>query len=165
MCDVDTKPTMKLLFYISIGLMVLCILALLYAYHLFTAKEWRDTDFAMISIGTLRIRAEIAAHALKKSAGLSTRSFLAEDGGMLFIFSEPYRYPFWMKGMRIPLDFVWIQDGIVVDITKNVQSPNKGEFPATVRPSDPVTMVLEVNAGILEKFGIKIGDAVHIDKI
>lgn len=155
---------MRMLFYISIGLIVLCILVLVYAHYLFSAKEWKDTDYADIQIGNLKIRAEVAAGAMKKSSGLSARPVLDKGTGMLFIFLKPYRYPFWMHGMLIPLDFIWIRDGIVVDITKNVAFPQKGEFPKTVLPSESADMVLEVNAGLIDVYFVQIGDVVEIKK-
>lgn len=163
-CIIYTR-IMKILFFISCGIIVLCILALLYAHYVFTARQWKDTDTAMISIGTLRVRAEIAASALKKSAGLSARISLQKDSGMLFVFSQAYRYPFWMKGMRIPLDIVWIRDATVIFISKDVPAPEKGSFPATVRPPEPVDMVLEIPAGTIEQYNVNIQDAVDIQKI
>lgn len=156
---------MRTYYYASIGLAVLCILIVLYAFKLFAAPGWKDTDFADIRTEKMHIRAEIAASPLKKNAGLSARPALAKDTGMLFIFSKPYRYPFWMKGMRIPLDFIWIKDGIVVDVTKNVLPPAQGGFPETILPSEPSNMVLEVHAGFTEEHGIAVGDALTIKKI
>ncbi|OGM92535.1 hypothetical protein A2755_00360 [Candidatus Wolfebacteria bacterium RIFCSPHIGHO2_01_FULL_48_22] len=153
---------MNIFFYISIGIIVLCIVALLYGHYLFNAKNWNDSDTARIRIGSLTVQAEVAASAEKKNKGLSGRTELAEDVGMLFIFTKPYRYPFWMKGMLIPLDFIWINDGRVVDVHTNIPYPADGEFPTTIMPAEAVDMVLEVQAGIVERYGITTGDTVSI---
>ena len=155
---------MKIMFYISIGLTIFCILGVIYAYHIFNAKNWKNTDFANIQIGSLNIRAEVAASPLKKSAGLSARSDLAQNSGMLFIFSRPSRYSFWMRGMRFPLDFIWIKDHVVVDVSKNIPFPKKMEFPDTVLPAEPADMILEINAGLTDIFNIRTGDKVNIEK-
>ena len=36
---------------------------------------------------------------------------------MLFIFARPSRYSFWMVGMNLPLDIVWISGNKIVDIS------------------------------------------------
>jgi uncharacterized membrane protein (UPF0127 family) len=154
---------MKILFYISIGLILICLLALAYAYKTFSAKGWKDTDIAEVRIGDAVFRAEVAATPLKKSAGLSARPELAPNTGMLFVFSSPHRYPFWMRGMRIPLDFIWIRNGVVVDVSRNIPPPENQLVPSTVTPSEPADMVLEVNAGETEN--IQAGQHVQIKRI
>ena len=34
--------------------------------------------------------------------------------GMLFVFDQPGRYPFWMKNMKISLDIFWMNDDLEV---------------------------------------------------
>jgi uncharacterized membrane protein (UPF0127 family) len=82
---------------------------------------------------------------------------------MLFFMSEERVPGFHMNDMLIPLDFVWIAaDGTVVDLTENVPHPaaNNGEVLTGISPSEPVMYVLEVNAGVIETWGLQIGDLV-----
>ena len=65
-----------------------------------------------------------------------------------------------MLGMKFPLDFVWIDGKKVVDVTRNVPPPKGMEKPTIVKPSVPVDKILEINAGDIDKFGIKVGDTV-----
>ena len=113
-----------------------------------------------------RLVVEIAKTAKEKEQGLSDRKNLCLDCGMLFVFDQPGIYPFWMRRMYFDIDILWIIDDRVVDITFAAKAPPKEEFvaPKTVYQSKfPVNKVLEVNAGWVEKNGIKTGDVVRLD--
>ena len=92
--------------------------------------------------------------------GLSGRTSMAENKGMLFIFDTKQQYSFWMKEMNFPLDMVWIDDKTIVDISKNVPV-EKGYPLPTYTPQKPVNRVLEINAGLADKYGFQIGDTVN----
>ena len=128
----------------------------------FLAKKKPNYEIARIGINGKIFEAEIADTALKRAKGLSGRKTLEENKAMLFIFARSSRYSFWMVGMNLPLDIVWISGNKIVDISKNVPSPKIGESPAARSPSMAVDKVLEVPAGSAEKFNIKIGDEVKI---
>jgi uncharacterized membrane protein (UPF0127 family) len=66
-----------------------------------------------------------------------------------------------MKGMNFPLDFIWIRENKVVDITENAPAETK-TIPSIYKPKEPVDMVLEVNAGVVKKDKIKIGDIIEL---
>ena len=105
---------------------------------------------------------ELAQTIPERARGLSGRKSLDQNSGMLFIISKPARELFWMKGMNFPLDIIWIRHGKVVDITQNAQ-PLKNNFkPILYKPKEPIDMVLEINAGQADQYGIQIGDKVDI---
>jgi len=117
-----------------------------------------------VTIGDLKISADVAKNPIQRAKGLSGRTNLPQDEGMLFVFDREDRYAFWMKNVSIPLDFIWIsKDKEVLDITPNAQpEPNKSEDQLRIyRPSIPVFYVLEVNAGLAKKYNIRIGDPVN----
>lgn len=119
------------------------------------------TPEATATVGTAEFHVELAETMLKQAAGLSGRSPLAEDEGMLFIFSGKAPQTFWMKGMRFPLDFVWIADGKVIGLTENAPADN-GLL--TYGSPGPADMVLEINAGEVARQGIQAGQNVTITK-
>lgn len=123
-----------------------------------------DTDTVLIRFPNGSIYAEVAASVLKHSAGLSGRESLGIDHGMLFVFPKPQSLTFWMKGMRFPLDFIWIRNNVVVDISPHMQPPQNTFDLSIVRPKELANMALEVNAGTVKRLGIKIGDPVEIIK-
>lgn len=105
---------------------------------------------------------EIAETEAQRTKGLMNRSKLDEDKGMLFIFNKEGVYPFWMKNTLIPLDIIWIDNNYkVVFIGKNVQ-PCKSLICPTTKPLVKAKYVLEINAGISDKLGIKVGDILNI---
>ncbi len=102
---------------------------------------------------------EVADSNAKREKGLGDRDVLAPDHGMYFPFSDARYWVFWMKGMRFPIDIVWIRDGRVVDITPNV--PVDSGFPLkTYSPVEPADAVLEIRAGAAGTVGVAQGDGV-----
>lgn len=62
----------------------------------------------IVQIGSTRINAEVAKSVSDQDKGLSGRSCIDANQGMLFVFNHPGYYAFWMKDMRFPIDIVWI---------------------------------------------------------
>ncbi len=121
---------------------------------------WPKPD--RLQVGSAVVSIEVRDDDAGRNLGLSGRANLEEDSGMLFIFDSPAAYEFWMKDMNFPLDFVWINDGKVVDLHERVPASEAGLPPMTVRPNSPVNQVLEVNSGWVEKNGVVVGDKVQM---
>ena len=84
-----------------------------------------------------------------------------EKNGMYFIFDKPDYHSFWMKDMRFPIDIIFINDGKIVTIYKNVPIPtSETQLPPIYRPTNPVDHVLEINAGLADKYSFQVGDSV-----
>ncbi len=113
-----------------------------------------------VEIKGVRFVVEVAVTEAQKQKGLGGRTALAQNHGMLFAYSHKEDYNFWMRGMRFPLDFIWIDGKTIADITENVPPPKAGETPLIVKPRTPVDKILEVNAGVVKRLGVKIGDTV-----
>lgn len=120
-------------------------------------NSWTRPSNQLI-VGPTIIDIEIADSETERARGLSGRSGLAEQSGLLFIFPQPRRHSFWMQDMNFSLDFIWIRDSRVVELTSNVPATQP---PVTLTPAQLVDQVLEVNAGFIVKNGIKVGDAVR----
>lgn len=133
----------------------LAVLIFFFIFFYFYSKP----NYKKLIIGNTEILVEIADTPEKMKKGLSGRIFLPEKQGMLFVFAEPDYYEFWMKGMKFPLDFIWILGDEIVEITENVK-PEDYQPPKTLRPKEKIDKVLEVNAGFVKKFNIKIGDKI-----
>jgi len=112
-------------------------------------------------VGDVMVEVEVADEEGEMNRGLGYRDSLGKNNGMLFIYPEPVIPTFWMKGMRFNLDFVWIYEGVVMEITENVQSPiSEEEQLPLIRPKELVNWILEVNAGWVEENGVGVGDVV-----
>lgn len=142
------KPSLFLILFLAV------LIILFIGLQFFSPSKLKTVE-----INGIRISAEIADTSVKKAKGLSGRSSLPENKGMLFLFQKPDYYHFWMKNMLVPLDFVWIRDKKVVEITENVQ-PADYQPPKNLIPKNKADAVLEINAGLIGKFNIKAGDEV-----
>jgi len=114
-----------------------------------------------LQVGSAKIVAEIADSPEELAKGLSGRDSLDADTGMYFILGSSRQATFHMRGMRFPLDIIWIDEDKVVGIEKNASIPSASIIPTFVSPQ-PVTHVLEVNSGFADRERIKIGDSVEI---
>jgi len=99
----------------------------------------------------------------QKAQGLSGRTSLSDNQGMLFDFSDDNipRPAFWMKDMIIDLDIIWIKDYTIVEITKNVPAPDSGTSDSYLQrysPDQDIDSVLEVRSGWTDQYNIKVGD-------
>lgn len=123
-------------------------------------------NLQVLLVGDVRVLIEVAETTEEIMLGLSGRDQLGRDEGMLFVFRERQTPTFWMKDMNFSLDFIWIDESRVVDITTKVAAPFPGKEDTQLplyRPQVPVTEVLEVNAGWVERNGIVVGDEVRLD--
>jgi len=116
-----------------------------------------------ITIGTKKIALEIADTAVKQNRGLGYRDSLAWNTGMYFPYSQPVIPSFWMKGMRFPIDIIWIRGGRIIDVHHDVPFEPGGNGP-TVRPREAADAVLEVPAGYTHASGWRIGDRVVFER-
>ena len=73
-----------------------------------------------VSINSVTFNVELAKTQEELMKGLSGRNSLPQDQGMLFIFEKPSSYSFWMRGMKFPLDLVFINDKRVVRVFENM---------------------------------------------
>lgn len=122
-----------------------------------------DTNLTIqtYQLGGQVLKVEVAATPEQRAQGLGNRASLAADAGMLFVFDNPGQPQFWMKGMQFPLDFIWLYQGQIVDISQNIPAPQSGQTDASlpiIQPQVAADSVLEVNAGFVSQHSIRIGD-------
>jgi uncharacterized membrane protein (UPF0127 family) len=110
------------------------------------------------------IFAEIADTPAKRAEGLMGRTNLAPDHGMLFTFSEPGHWTFWMKNTKMSLDILWLDTGgKVVHLESNVPICTRtDEGCPRYHPSKKALYVLELRAGMAERLGIHKGTVLEI---
>jgi uncharacterized membrane protein (UPF0127 family) len=110
-----------------------------------------------VTVGKVVVQAEAVWTPERLYLGLSGRRELPESWGMLFFMPKQEVQTFCMRGMHISLDLIWISDGRVAGITRNVPRT----FPGNLCSPAPVTHVLEVPGGFADRHGIKAGDPVR----
>lgn len=122
--------------------------------------ETDSSALERITLANIPLFVSIADSDAKRRQGLSGRERLGENEGMLFIFDTDSRWGIWMKGMRFPLDILWIDaDRRVVYIEHSVAPET---YPKTYRPETPARYVLELPAGFAEARGLGTGDLLEL---
>jgi uncharacterized protein len=142
------------------AVLILCIIGVL-VFLFLRNPGVTNISQGQIKINNAKLNLIYARTDQEKSKGLGYRDTLDKNTGMLFVYDKPQIWTFWMQGMRFPLDFIWIENSKVADITENVPDPSlTNNQPVVVQPKVPVSLILEVNAGWIKEHNIKIGDAV-----
>jgi uncharacterized membrane protein (UPF0127 family) len=109
-----------------------------------------------VTVGRVTVQAEAVSTPARLYLGLSHRRELPPGRGMLFILPESEVQTFCMRAMRFPLDFIWIAEGKVAGLTRNVPPT----FPGDLTSPQPVKYVLEVPGGFADRYGVQVGDPV-----
>jgi hypothetical protein len=79
---------------------------------------------------------------------------LPERTGMLFVYDDESQHSMWMKNTFIPLDIVFARrDGTVSSVIQNAEPLSLKSLAAI----EPVTFVLELNAGVARRYSIGPG--------
>lgn len=135
-----------------------------------SGREYRE-----IGVGGQKLRVELADTPEKMSTGLSYREEIGSDG-MLFVLPRKVTASFWMKGMMMDLDLIWIDCGgvendwrgeeecKVVDISREAVAPENpdGDDLMIYSPIVPVTHVLEVVGGWSGENGVEVGSVFEL---
>ena len=114
-----------------------------------------------LTVNGTTLSVEISDSDAERNKGLSGRDSLPQNSGMLFVYDRVGGHTFWMKGMRFPLDFVWIRGDLVTEITENVPNPAPNAPESSLilySPKNNVDKILELNAGTVTSLNIKVGD-------
>lgn len=143
----------------------LIILIIVLAFVLFLREKQMQNNplISSVSIGNKTLNVERATTPPEMQKGLSGRTELAQNSGMLFISNglQPIM-TFWMKDTLIPLDIIWVKDHRVVGIDQMFPEPNTPENQLKLyRSPQAVDAAIETNLGWTKSNAIKIGDVVN----
>ncbi len=110
-------------------------------------------------LGKLNI--EIADNEYETETGLMYRQEMDDDQGMLFVFPDQAMHSFYMKNTEFALDLIFIKSDMkVASFQENALPLNETSLSSKV----PVQYVLEVNAGLVAEWGLKVGDSISYEK-
>ena len=102
-------------------------------------------------------RVEVAMTYQEQTRGLSQRTNLPENEGMLFVFPANSTIAFWMKDTYLALDLIFIDgQGKIVDIATHAKPLSE----TAIKAKQPYRYCLEINAGQAKLKKIKEGDQV-----
>jgi hypothetical protein len=121
---------------------------------------------ARVSAGGHTFLVDVAETPETQTLGLGGRKHLGPNDGMLFVYADKSRYTFWMRGMVIAIDIIWLDNRRIVHIERRVPPPAPGTSESnlpTYSPREPANFVLEVAAGRSDDLHLKAGDLVSYD--
>lgn len=107
------------------------------------------------------VRVELAETEPDRQRGLTGRTELQEDAGMLFIWPQDTESGFWMKDtpLRLTVAFISAQG----EILKMLDMDPCAADPCPVYdPRVTYRMALEVRQGALERLGARVGDRTRL---
>lgn len=100
---------------------------------------------------------EVARTDQERARGLMFRQHMPQDQGMLFDFERDQMITMWMKNTYLSLDMVFIfADGRI----HRIESRTEPESERTISSGVPVRAVLELNANVASRLGLRAGDRI-----
>ncbi|MGI0049371.1 MAG: DUF192 domain-containing protein, partial [Nitrososphaera sp.] len=80
------------------------------------------------------------------------------------VFSTEREHSFWMKGMKFPIDIIWLDDDKeVVHVEHSLEPCIPDEFCQPYDPDDNSLYVLETVAGFAQKYNVTDGTQVEFN--
>ena len=114
-----------------------------------------------VKLNNTSFQVEIADTSEERYKGLSNRNYLCGNCAMLFVFNDSIERSFVMREMMIPIDILFINNGVITDVYKNL-NPEGKEYSSYYDSSGPVDMVLEINSNYSDSYNINVGDNVNV---
>lgn len=143
---------------------------------LLSACDSRTSGTYSLKIHDKWFTLEVAATPATREKGLSGRESIAEDGGMIFVFDTDENRSFWMINCFCDIDIMYIDHSGYVVSTYTMkavapQQPGESEEAykdrirrTTSHPSKgKARYVIELQAGMIDKLGVKRGDKINLD--
>ncbi|HVS78959.1 MAG TPA: DUF192 domain-containing protein [Candidatus Saccharimonadales bacterium] len=150
-------------YHLVLGSLILLLIVLVVILSMgYSASRSACGDYRtdkVVKTGNQRIDAEVAYTPTQMQEGLGGRQCIASDQGMLFEFSQPGRYDFWMKDMRFSIDMVWINSAKQVVYIQPDVSP--ATYPQTFVSVRPAQYVLELKASRAAQLGLHNGSRLN----
>lgn len=116
---------------------------------------------AIVEINGEKINLEVAQTPQQLAIGLMYRDSVPANRGMLFPFQPPRIVNFWMKNVSIPLDMIFLSQGVIQHIETNVPPCQTSSCPV-YGPNVIVDQVLELAGGRATELNLSKGDRLTV---
>lgn len=111
------------------------------------------------------VNLELATTPEETTTGLMFRPALAEDRGMLLLWTDERLATIWMMNVLVPLDIIYLDDaGLVVELVADAQ-PCRAEPCPRFTAEKPTRAVLEMVAGSAASHGIEVGTVIGFERV
>jgi uncharacterized protein len=153
--DITSVITIAVLAFIALGVG---------AYWISTKTACLDFNQASVQIDDTTLSVALAVTQQEQMRGLGGCHSIPPQSGLYFMYETPQNVAIWMRGMLIPIDIVWIADGEVIGIERDIPPPDdhKTTLLPQYRPPRPVDGVLEIAGGKANDYGITVGSRVEL---
>ncbi|MCX6792941.1 MAG: DUF192 domain-containing protein [Candidatus Falkowbacteria bacterium] len=149
--------------FLRVFIIVTVIFSVLSLFFVKTNNSFDSRNSVAATINQVPLRLELATNEQQWFDGLSRRSSLCDNCGMLFVFPESKLQTFVMREMNFPLDMVWLNDKKIIGYNENLRPETTEPYTLYKSPAE-VNYVLEINAGFVKKHNIKIDDQLIYEK-
>lgn len=133
--------------------------------YLSTSPQQLEVE-ASTTINDTTIDLEVANTPQELSRGLKFRRELPKNRGMLFDLGIRHEnVPFWMHQVKIPLDIIYLDKGVITHIAAN-SPPCNATSPedCLIYKAPSATHVIELNAGKAARLNLEVGDTIQIQQ-
>jgi hypothetical protein len=149
----------KLVGEIALLLLAISVSVVSIGYYVYEQGRTSTTPTMKIRLGGVILTVELATTPAEQERGLSGRSSMPADHGMLFIFNQQAEWSFWMYEMMFPLDIIWFNANMkAVFIEQDLPPCTPSECQVFTPPVNAL-YVLEVNAGFVKTNDVSLGDS------
>lgn len=121
-----------------------------------TSSELVNSEYGKILHDKEIWPVKVANNEESRVRGLSNKSFLDRQTGLLFAFDDMDHRRFWMKDMLIYIDMIFIDENWEIVLIEENLSPSS--FPKVFGDKIKSKYVLELNGGEAKIHGMEVGD-------
>ena len=126
-----------------------------------TAPIESSSNCSKVYLGENEACLEIALTLKERAKGLSYRSELLQNRGMLFVWEQPARYCMWMKNTLIDLDVAFMrQDGTITSIQPMISNTLNIHC-----SKEKVLYAIEMNKAWFKSNNVAVGQPLDIQSI
>lgn len=144
-------------------IIVLVVICMFLVSHHFLGIPWKRASVPVsATLNGKPVALETVQTPEDREMGLSGRRSVPARYAMRFIFDRPAIYPFWMQGMWVSLDIVWVREGVVVDRVRLDPPATFFSDPAMYTPQDTADTVYEFASGEADMYGLATGTRVYV---
>ena len=140
--------------------LIICLFIFLNIFYGISYANFKNKDkLKIIFKDKPVINLEIADTYEKRKLGLMFRKHLNRNDGIIFDYKGMHYVKIWMKNTQIPLDVIFLQNNEIVYLKENVLPCLNHKFNCpTIGSEKPINFIIEVNAGIIKDYDLKVGD-------
>ncbi len=152
---------------------ILALFLALCAFSLASCDEDAAANVEPIKIKGVMFHVETALDETTRIKGMSGRDFIAEEGGMVFVFPRAQQLEFVMRDCPIPIDVAFLDGAgrVVAMHEMPPESPRREEETPMQYESRlkryssrfPAVFAVEVRGGRLKELGLEAGDRLDFD--